>query len=532
MLMKTLLMRLWLVLFAFSQALSAEAQVAIDMGHYAELFRQHEYVKAFDEAYALRNKAVFGKTPLLSYIMAKALCCNKQYGDARLGFDYILKEYSLNKAQKVFLIDEMNACSAQQTAGIAAFNNSVMSKYFASSSGKGGQTAIVSGKLGYLVDCSPDTDAYKIDSTFIAGDLSQRLFLPDEAAKAADYYEKLLGAGYHCFPAGDILIVTSAANQLGRATALKAGEELDRVLNFYYTFYHIRRPDKLITVLFANNKAELQSLAGKLHGLTLSKGNIAYSSLPDLTIVGIAGVEQLGTIKHELFHLAVRSDIGDIPAWLDEGVACLYETSHWEGDILVGDVRNWRTEVLSGFVADGRQIPSIKELSEQNWEGFLLGERNSPCDVAFRYAVVKHLAIFLQQRHLLQRTLEVFKTRVNVLTDTTMFNKPQDMLLQDATGETASLLQSDFNEWLEQTCYLNHRSAVDINLHNLQAVHNSIFLLQGRGATAASKIFREGDVLERELEKYTNDPPAELLDRIRDFFSRYQQLLHKYDIHE
>ena len=48
-----------------------------------------------------------------------------------------------------------------------------------------------------------------------------------------------------------------------------------------------------------------------------------------------------GTFLHELMHAMLHSDFPDIPQWLDEAMASLYERSQWDGGALI-PLPNWR----------------------------------------------------------------------------------------------------------------------------------------------------------------------------------------------
>lgn len=103
-----------------------------------------------------------------------------------------------------------------------------------------------------------------------------------------------------------------------------------------------------------------------LHGLEVAFGTIGYSFKNDLSVSAVVRGPYAGTLKHELTHLLVRTNFGDIPPWLDEGLAALYEVSRLEGDYLRG-LPNWRAEVLKRYW-DGE--PQVTELLGMNWKQF------------------------------------------------------------------------------------------------------------------------------------------------------------------
>ena len=86
--------------------------------------------------------------------------------------------------------------------------------------------------------------------------------------------------------------------------------------------------------------------------------SIGYSFQPNMSRVAVIPSTTIGTLAHELFHLMVRNDFGDIPPWMDEGMAALYEVSRIRGTMIAG-IPNWRGTVLERFW-DIR--PSVEDL--------------------------------------------------------------------------------------------------------------------------------------------------------------------------
>src|SRR4029453_12868338 len=91
-------------------------------------------------------------------------------------------------------------------------------------------------------------------------------------------------------------------------------------------------------------------------------GSIGYSFSADQSMVGWADGKAYGTFAHELFHVMVRGNFGDIPPFLDEGMAALYEVSGFEQGRAAG-VRNARGAPLRKNWGDP---PGIKALVQMN----------------------------------------------------------------------------------------------------------------------------------------------------------------------
>lgn len=424
-------------------------QLKIDMTRFISLYNEGRYKEVFDEAYELRNKKEFGKMAVLDYFMAKALCGEGSYEAASRGFQFILTEYPLTKNQKKFVLDEFDVCRKAEVA--TASDQEFLLADFKLVSGPNIPIAKVSGKLGYVLDCKSDPEAYKFMPDFDRRELQKRLFMIDEKENAKAYYKNYLGNTYNVNASGRYVFITQKPYNLSSAKIKYVTDNLEKAYGFLHNFYNIRPPDKLIAVYLMRDKETLRATAKKIHGLTLPESNIGYSGLDDLSILGTSDADHIGTIYHELFHLMIRTDVGDIPAWLDEGIACLYETSTWKNETLKGNTVNWRTQVLQENLKAGNQLPKLKTIINGNWDGFLLNENNSPCDVAYNYAVVKHFAIYMQQHGLLEKMMLAFKERKNVFTDTLSKNESSMTLVEKATGMKIDSLQNSFDQWMNIT---------------------------------------------------------------------------------
>lgn len=431
----------------------ATAQLKGSKEYFVKLLQDGKYKQAFDDAYAIRKNEEYGKNPFTSYIMAKSLCLSGDTKKAEEGFKFILTEYEMVSQQKKFMLDEMTSCGTQAPVKTSLdknmFTNFIMNKQLSPRAGS-------MGKMGYVLDCNSEPGAFKISSDFDNSESEKRIFELNEMQKAVDYYHKFLGAGYKIFPSGDFLLITRNANSLTAATAKNIALKLNRGVEFFHTTFGLRKPGKIIAVFLMNDNDGLQAMAKKLHGVTLSKSNIGYSNLSDLTLLGISSESKVGTLYHELFHLTVRADIGDIPGWLDEGMASLYETSHWEGSNLLGDVTNWRTMVLNENIKARKPLPQLSQLIDDNWDGFYFNETNTACDVALNYAMAKHFAIYLQEHNLLKPVLQAFKDRRNVFSDiSATSNESSATTLAKAVGKPVTAIQVDFSAWLKDVYKIN-----------------------------------------------------------------------------
>ncbi|MEI8381593.1 MAG: hypothetical protein WCJ09_15805 [Planctomycetota bacterium] len=108
-------------------------------------------------------------------------------------------------------------------------------------------------------------------------------------------------------------------------------------------------------------------------------------------VVNIATGE--GTLAHELTHALAHADFPEMPEWLDEGLASLYEECEFSPDELrlVG-LENWRGAVLRGAMK-AETLRSISEMTEASF---------AKTDPPVEYAQARYFCLYLQKRNLLE----------------------------------------------------------------------------------------------------------------------------------
>jgi len=143
----------------------------------------------------------------------------------------------------------------------------------------------------------------------------------------------------------------------------RVGQTLARYLHFLQQQYAVALPDYYLRIHLVRRSDGVQQLADRLHGLDVSRATIGYAFVEDGSVVGFVPEAAAGTLLHELFHLLVRSNFGDIPQWLDEGIASLYEVAGRRDDHYYG-LDNWRRKVLD---SQWQQRPSLAELIGAEW---------------------------------------------------------------------------------------------------------------------------------------------------------------------
>jgi len=224
----------------------------------------------------------------------------------------------------------------------------------------------------------------------------------------------------------------------------RVGESLEQYLRFFVSEYGMKPPPYLITVYFAADRGQLRDLARKLHGIDLAPGSIGYSFSADQSMVGWTDGKAYGTFAHELFHVMVRGNFGDIPPFLDEGIAALYEVSGFAQGRAVG-VSNWRGALLRKYWSER---PGIKDLVQMNRGA--LDDVAGTADAgsgsgrqAANHATARYLMLYFQERGELLPVYKAFRNRkVN--------DRPAAQgveLLESVLGRPLGTVDTEFAEW-------------------------------------------------------------------------------------
>jgi hypothetical protein len=396
----------------------------------------------------------YGKTPEVDYMIASSMCRLPGYeSKGQQYFQWLLYNHRLDERSRGQVIEEMRNCASAQTP--------VVINFVVVRSGAG---ARVGGKMFYSWqggDLPISTVPVQVLREIPAGEMAQRLVPLSDPAKAIRMVKRLMGPDTVAETHGHFLLVRKADSSRGDAPPGSSGERLrsrtglaefgnllEQYLNFYTTEYKMQMPTNFITVYCQANPGSVRETAESLHGIRVSELSIGYSYRDDLSLVGLFD----GTLFHELFHLLVYNNFGDIPPWLDEGIAALYEVSRLRGAVVEG-LPNWRGDVLREF-RDSR--PSVEQLIRMDWRSFddEAGESRGRKPAA-NHATARYLMLMLQERNQLAAMYHAFRDReVEALQNDPAAEAIR--LVEKVTSKSVSALGKDFEEWLESV--LDERS--------------------------------------------------------------------------
>src|SRR5262249_37473486 len=262
----------------------------------------------------------YGKTPEVDYMIASSLCRLPGYeSKGRQYFEGLLYNHRLDESSRPQVLGEMQNLASPQMP--------IVINFVVVRSGGG---ARVGGKMFYSVG-DPNLPLSTVPVTVLrdipASEMAERLVPRSAPAQGIRTIQRLLGPDSVVEEQGHFLLakkmepgasettVGSLAEQLRSPTALaRFGQTLEQYLNFFAREFTMRMPTNFITVYCLPDSASVRKIAETIHGLRVSELSIGYSYRDDLSLVGLFD----GTLYHELFHLLVYNNFGDIPPWLDE----------------------------------------------------------------------------------------------------------------------------------------------------------------------------------------------------------------------
>ena len=453
-------MRLTILLssmFLFA-SLYCSAQKKVNRQYFINLLNAGEYDKVFDTALKLR-KQVYGKNAVIDYFIAKSLCLDGHHKKATHCFHCIINNFKLDGSKKSFIQKEISNCNAPSTSEEEVLTSNQDFSYINNVSLP---EAGVSGKMGRVYNCESREQTINLSKMVVLDELESRLFPITEKKNAVNKIRSIVNDKYRLDTSGRYVFVSLKKYALDSVS--NTASRLENAYNFFVKYYGLRPPDKLLTVYILPDKKSLRETAELVHGIQLPDPNIGYSNLSDLSLLGLGDAKHLGTLYHELFHLIVRTDLGDIPAFLDEGLASLYSVSKWKSDLLIGDARPWRLdEIREARNARDRyfKIPTLDSLINYSWNQFDGQETKNVCQVAVNYALSNFLMIYLQEKNRLQQMVDAFKNRPFILEDSSL-EKTNIQIFEEVVQDSIKTFSLKFDTWFKNQYGFNLYSGSSI----------------------------------------------------------------------
>ncbi len=433
-----------LTLLSFICIPFVNAQIKIDKEHFINLLDSGKYDQAYNELTDLQKKPC-GKNCLTDYLIAKSLCLSELYEPAKSRYKNILSNYKkLPDNLRAFIMNEEADCNNNSNTTIFSEQAGQQIRVFPMG------IASVYGKLGKVYNCYQNYEAMHITKTVSEKEFASRLFAISQPDSAIKKIKSIVPASYSVTSSGSLILVTPASQDSSiEKKKDNAISDLIKTTNFFSSWYNLRLPEYFITAYIVPDNASLRKISESIHGLRVPNENYGYSSINDLSVLAATSEIGTGTLRHELFHIIVRGDIGDIPAWLDEGIATLYEQSHWQHDTLLCDKIFWRNQVLKESLAELQlymKLPDLRKLINYSWTEFEGSDNGDICKAYVNYALAKHFVLYLEKTGRLKSVLNAYKNKRS--NDKTISIKTNDRVLEEACGTSIDSLETDFDKWL------------------------------------------------------------------------------------
>lgn len=420
---------------------AVEAQNLLERGKHSWL--QENYRSAYDDLISYR-KQPYGRRPDVDYMLGTSGC--RMEGRQKWGadvLDWMLYAYPLTSNSRGLVTHERDICrdAASPLLAAGASVSGIEDEISAGMSARG--------KTFYWVDRAVPVNSYPIKrvSNIDPATFRSRLTTRDDPDAASGKIKALVPG----FTVGHFKYFVIASKSGHKEQQMKdISAILERYLTFLSREYRFTDFNDFITVYLVPSVEDLRKLAKDIHGLDVSPATIGYAFREDLSVVGVIPGQTIGTLLHELFHLAVRRDFGDIPQWLDEGIASLYEVSSGEGSTFQG-MPNWRGRVLKDL---WNNRPTLLDLVTSPWFTFDLPETyDDPTgdDVSVRrqaasMAMGRYFVLYLQERKKLNDVfVRIRDTSLESIgTDARMSSV---RAIECVTGQTIASVQEDFEKW-------------------------------------------------------------------------------------
>lgn len=380
-----------------------------------------------------------GRTVEVDYMLGTSACRISEL--RRRGTNILnamLYSYQLTVAMRQRVTSERDLCrSAAQLTGAKDISAGRIVSAGASARGK----------IFYFDDSVSSYPAREV-RPMAPEEFASRLIPIGEEARMAARLKSLAPVGARSLVVGRYAFATTAGQTDAQLRTIAA--TLDRYINFLSSEYGIAPPETYVTIYLQPSISKLKGAALQLHGLDVSYSTLGYAFADDQSTVAVVTGTGAGTLLHELFHLLVRQSFGDIPQWLDEGIAGLYEVSRREGDRQVG-LPNWRGRVLAG--SRGRQ-PSLAAVMSSPWFGFdMTPSGDTPNlfiddeDAAIHLATARYFAFYLQEKKLLTPVFKALRDR-DPGADEDPGAAVIALVVRTTGAASIDALQADYENWL------------------------------------------------------------------------------------
>lgn len=339
----------------------------------------------------------YGKNIDVDYMLGTGDCRLGSYAEGKNRLYGMIKRYDLAPEVHKLVSTELEKCIVANLtpADIANANKGLPgvwvrgkeATYFKPSPRKNNQPAVYTPRSMGAADIAA---------------MQARLVPVGSEQEMEEKLKQLAPAGARIRLIGKFAIVSSSGQTDEQLNVV--ARRMNSYMDFLERRYGVVPPESYMTIYLVADNAQLRKVAEVNHHLDVSTNTLGYSYPHDQSVVAVESGTLTGSLQHELFHMLVRSSFGDIPLWLDEGIAELYEQTN--GPDAAGDfvgVRNWRgTNVLAKRWQFQR--PLLTDIIAKPWtvSDSILStepenrERPTSYSAASNFAMARYFALWLQ----------------------------------------------------------------------------------------------------------------------------------------
>jgi hypothetical protein len=442
--------RLLILLLAWSLSAPLLAESNYDIGK--KYWHQANYRKAYYHLSNYRGTSLYGRNAEVDYMLGTSGC---RLSDLRIWggnvLDWILRRYALSQQSRIIVQQQLALCRSNRDLGTVegpAISSSIETLF--------GAIARASGKSVHL----SENGAVNYYSAQSLREIPREI-MEARLVQLGQYAQvkriiKLQAPKFDVHVFDRFVIVTNTAEK--PEVLNETARNLYRYIKFIERTYGIVLPPYYVTIYLVETQSQLRELANKLHGMEVGGDTRGYSFRDDMSILAVVPNLYLGlgagTLMHELFHLTVRSRFGDIPPWLDEGIASLYEDSFFDGDKVVG-LPNWRGPILRQLES---KRPTIQQLVARDWFAFeqpemapMIGKGyirppSAPL-MAVTLATARYFILYLQEQGKLMEVYETLRNQQPSRQDNQDVAAQTTVAIERVLGKNISSIDSDFLTW-------------------------------------------------------------------------------------
>ena len=397
---------------------------------FAELWREADY-ELVALKLAERRNCPYGKTAPIDYMLATSLCRIDVANVGARYFERMLASYHLSDADRELVVHERDRC------GLFYDNPTRIDFYSVYST-----TAARADTFDWVRATFPfGSEPIIRERALPLTEIQSRLFARTAGPAASQAVAVRLNSNPAVLSSKHFIIAASSgypAEQLNRIA-----QSLETTAGYFLEQLRMPEPNFMITVYVVRDQEELRLIAKTMHGVRIGGDTIGYNYPDDLSIAAVVGGDaEAALLSHELAHLMIRNDFGDVPPWLDEGLAALVEVSRGEGSRFVV-LSNWREAVLREFKV-GR--PSVGVLLRMDRASF-----DSADDLqrqALNYATARYVTMHLQATGQLEPVYHaLLENNAQTIEDSSGADAVADF--EALTGAPIDVFDTAFMSWFE-----------------------------------------------------------------------------------